>query len=232
MNKDHYIIFFLILTLYAGIISNIPYLDYQPLLSQGDHGRDLYCFKMTAEGSQPFRDYWWQYGPLMPYYYALFFKLFGVSIQSVLLGKAIIRLLCGVVIYFLGITIMSPAMAFIAAFWFYVFMPDFFYTYSHIGGLPFLMLVLLGIFKYSEKPAPQNFYLGLSGVFFLSLIRLNLAVSSLIVLAGAALKKNPAQKTRIVAASLMGLGLSACVYLFFTLGLNLSDLKKCLLKIG
>jgi len=92
-------IFFLVLTLWAGLFVIVPTLDYEPILTQGDHGRDLYCFKKTFEGATPYRDYWWQYGPLMPYYYSVFFKIFGVSIQSVLIGRAVLVFLSGMGIY-------------------------------------------------------------------------------------------------------------------------------------
>ena len=65
---------FFLLTLIGGILIYFPAHNYQPLLAQGDHGRDLYAFDQTIHGAKPYRDYWWVYGPLMPYYYALFFK--------------------------------------------------------------------------------------------------------------------------------------------------------------
>ena len=68
-------VFFLTL-LTAGVIL-YPTINYQPWLASGDHGRDLYCFKATLDGAVPYRDYWWVYGPIMPYYYAVFLKFFG-----------------------------------------------------------------------------------------------------------------------------------------------------------
>jgi hypothetical protein len=70
-----------------------PELNYQDLLSQGDHGRDLYAFDAVTHGKLPYKDFWWVYGPLMPYYYGLFFKIFGVHITSVLLGRALLVIL-------------------------------------------------------------------------------------------------------------------------------------------
>jgi hypothetical protein len=78
--------FFLALVVLAGIVILYPHLNYQFYLSQGDHGRDLYSFKKTFEGGIPYKDYDSQNGPLMPYYYSLFFRFFGVSVQTTLLG--------------------------------------------------------------------------------------------------------------------------------------------------
>jgi len=58
---------FLILTVVCGIILQWPYLDFQPLLAPGDHGHDLYSFQQVYEGKIPYQDFWWVYGPLMPF---------------------------------------------------------------------------------------------------------------------------------------------------------------------
>ena len=83
---------FLIFTLLAGIFILAPQRDFQLFLAQGDHGRDLYCFKATLDGQLPYRDYWWVYGPLMPFYYSLFLKFFGIQVPSILLGKIVLNL--------------------------------------------------------------------------------------------------------------------------------------------
>ena len=43
-----------------------------------------------THGKLPYKDFWWVYGPLMPYYYGLFYKIFGMHITSVLLGRAVL----------------------------------------------------------------------------------------------------------------------------------------------
>ena len=62
--------FFLVLAIVAGILILWPLHNFQHYLSQGDHGRDLYCFKKVMEGALPYRDFSWLFGPLMPYYYS------------------------------------------------------------------------------------------------------------------------------------------------------------------
>src|SRR5271154_7486888 len=88
----------LLLVLLAGIFITAPYSNFQDYLSQGDHGRDLYAAQAVYRGELPYRNFWWVYGPLMPYYYGLFFKVFGVQISSVLLGKLLLRILGGILI--------------------------------------------------------------------------------------------------------------------------------------
>ena len=94
--KQHVKFLTLLLVFLAGILITAPYVNYQDFLSQGDHGRDLYAAQAVYRGELPYRDFWWVYGPLMPYYYGLFFKIFGVHISSMILGKLILRILGGI----------------------------------------------------------------------------------------------------------------------------------------
>ena len=59
---------FFCLTCLLGIVVLYPFIDYQPIMATGDHGRDLYAARVALEGRVPYRDYWWVYGPAMPYY--------------------------------------------------------------------------------------------------------------------------------------------------------------------
>jgi hypothetical protein len=96
----------LIFTLLLAFFYLWPTTNYLVFLSAGDHGRDLYCFKQTLEGQTPYRDYMWIYGPLMPYYYSLFLKFFGISISSVLIGKLVL-LLTGAAFFYLTLVIFA-----------------------------------------------------------------------------------------------------------------------------
>ena len=124
---------FLILSIGLGILLLWPTIDFQPALAQGDHGRDLYAFAATMQGAVPYQDYWWVYGPLMPYYYGMIFKCFGVTIQSILIGKAFFLLLAGSIMYLLLSVFLSPFLSFIGAFWFFSYFEDFYFTYNHAG---------------------------------------------------------------------------------------------------
>jgi len=90
---------FLLLTIVVGIFILYPTNNVELFLSQGDHGRDLYAFKKTAEGALPYKDYFWNYGPLMPFYYAFFIKVFNPGIQSVLLGQNVLNFISGILVY-------------------------------------------------------------------------------------------------------------------------------------
>ena len=96
---------FLFLTAAVGLFLLYPYRNYQPLLAQGDHGIGLYVPWAILQGDHLYRDVHWWYGPLMPYYYAFCLKIFGINIQSVLLGKIFLTFLCSLFFYFILITV-------------------------------------------------------------------------------------------------------------------------------
>src|ERR1700690_66745 len=139
---------FLFLTILMSALFAWPELNFQDLLSQGDHGRDLYAFDAVTHGKLPYKDFWWVYGPIMPYYYGLFFKIFGVHITSVLLGRALLVILCSMFFYLGAACLMSPVLAFLGASWFTQGRPEFFFTYNHIGGLLMELIILWGLLSY------------------------------------------------------------------------------------
>ena len=128
-------IIFLFLTLLISAAYVWPELNFQDIISQGDHGRDLYAADAVTHGKLPYKDFWWVYGPLMPYYYALFFKIFGVHITSVLLARAFLVIACSVLLYLSAACLMAPGLAFLAAAWFTQSRQEFFFTYNHVGGI-------------------------------------------------------------------------------------------------
>ena len=94
--KRHAKCLLLLLVFGTGILITAPYARLQGPLAQGDHGRDLYAAQAVLRGELPYKDFWWVYGPLMPYYYGLFYKIFGIKISSVLLGKLLLKILGGI----------------------------------------------------------------------------------------------------------------------------------------
>ena len=170
---------FLILTIIAGIFLLQHHLYYQPLLSQGDHGRDLYAAQMTLKGAVPYRDYWWVYGPLMPYYYALFFKIFGINIKSVLLGKLVLNLLSGIFFFLILSPLIPPLFVFAGTLWFLLYNLDFFFTYNHVGGITCLMAIVYCLFLYMRSKNKKYLYPGLVLIFILSLIKVNFGLVAL-----------------------------------------------------
>ena len=139
---------FLILVILAAVIFGIPHLNFQESLSQGDIGRDLYTFEQVMHGKMVYKDIWWVYGPLMPYYYGLFYLIFGFKVSSILLGKLVLNILGGV-FFFLASSVVTPAFwAFLAACFFLHTQQEFFFTYNHLGGLVLIQAVLWLILKY------------------------------------------------------------------------------------
>src|SRR5882724_8587296 len=135
-------IIFLVFTAVAGIIFTLPHYNFQELLSQGDHGRDLYAAQEILKGKFPYKDFWWVYGPLMPYYYAACFKFFGVHIPSMLLGKVILNVLAGTFFFLAFAEIFPPIAACLGAIWLMAFHSDFFFTYNHAGGIAVMMAAI------------------------------------------------------------------------------------------
>lgn len=221
--------------LFVGSVLLYPTLDFQPLFSTGDHGRDLYCMKKVFEGKVPYRDFWWQYGPVMLYYFVFLFKIFGMSIQTVLLGKALIALFAGLFFYLTARNYLSTVLALIATLWFLAFYPEFFYTYCHDGGVLFLIFVLYCLSQYQVHSKKHYIFFGLAGVFFLNLVRINIGITCwLSLLAGVGLTdyfkktsppliKQPAMRLGLLLTIL----LTVLVYFLMAYGLSASALNQC-----
>ncbi len=166
----------------AGLFLLFHQAAFTPIIGQGDHGRDFYAFSQTLNGQIPYQDYWWVYGPLMPYYYALFFKIFGVAIPSVLVGKILLTVISGTLIFFSLSRFIPVLFAFMAALWFWTFQPDFYFTYNHAGGITCLLALTFCLFAYVIKPRTYYLGIGLFFVFLLSLIKINFGLANLFAL--------------------------------------------------
>src|SRR3989338_8683173 len=127
--------------LLSGILLLQPQTHFQNVLSQGDHGLNLYAIQAVNRGEVPYKDFVWYYGPGMLYYYAAFFKIFGASIQSVLLGKAILILGSWITLYLTLNLFLHPLLSLTGALWFWIFYKNFPYTYNHEGGILLLCIV-------------------------------------------------------------------------------------------
>lgn len=168
-----------LLTLLAAVVFFWPQLDYQPILSQEDHGRDLYTFAQVAQGKSLYKDMWWEYGPAMPYYYAGILALWGTKLSSVLIGKFILNILGVLFFYLASCEVMSVSWAFLAACFFMLQQNDFFYTYNHTGGLVFLLLGLWLVLKYVRKRDLRHGYGALGACLMTGLVKINFGASAL-----------------------------------------------------
>ncbi len=176
----HQKIFFLVLTIFAALWILWPLHNFQPALAQDDHGRDLYAFWQTSQGATPYQDYWWCYGPLMPYYYSGIFKALGTTIQSALIGNILIGIICAMLFY-LSLSCFIPYFwAFIGASWFTLFNPSFPHTYNHIGAIAGLLWITLNLFSYLKTSKKIFLWLGFLSVALTALIKLNMGICGLI----------------------------------------------------
>ena len=213
--------FFFFLTLFAGIAFLIPQADFQHFIAQGDHGRDLYCFKKTLSGALPYRDYSWVLGPLMPYYYALIFKIFGATIQSAVLGQNLLVLACGMTLFGICSIFLSPAIACACALCYWAFRgAEFFYTYVHISGTFHLLLVIYFLFNYLARPRLFYVIAGTLALILLMLIRINIGLCALLVFFGALtladhFKQDPLRGGKRLVYFFLSLFISSLVFLIY-----------------
>ncbi|MEI7998190.1 MAG: hypothetical protein WCH62_01610, partial [Candidatus Omnitrophota bacterium] len=173
--------FFLILSILAAIAFNWPHLNFQALIAQGDLGRDLYTFEQILYGKLVYKDIWWVYGPLMPYYYGIFYLLFGFKISSILLGKFFISLLCGLFFYLASCEVMPVFWAFLSCCFFLETQQDFFFTYNHIGALALILAVFWLLLRYINEGNLKLGFWALATCFIIGFIKINFGICALIV---------------------------------------------------
>ena len=231
---------FLLLTIVMAILFFWPELNFQDQLSQGDHGRDLYAFDAVTHGKMPYKDFWWVYGPVMPYYYGLCFKIFGVHITSVLLGRALLGILCAVLFYLSATCLMSPGLAFLGAAWFTTSRQEFFFTYNHIGGIAMELVIGWCLLSYIKDASLRYLWIALIADFVLGLVKINFGLAGLagIILSVFLIdlvKKNPVdapkKKFYVLAAGLIPLGLGI-IYWALLHDLPLYAIRQCMPYFG
>jgi hypothetical protein len=237
--KTHSKTIFLLLTILVTALFVWPELNFQDLLSQGDHGRDLYAFNAVTHGKTPYKDFWWVYGPLMPYYYGLFFKAFGVHITSVLLGRALLVVACSAFFYLTAACLMSPGLAFLAAAWFTQSRQEFFFTYNHVSGIAAELVICWCLFSYIRMGSMRYLWIALIADFILGLIKINFGLAGLagIVLSvlwidlSKKLSFNNQKKKFYLATGLVPLVLGI-IYWLFLKGLPLYAIRQCFPYFG
>lgn len=112
-------------------------IDSQPKLSFDDHGKDLYAFEMFLKGGWPCRDYWWQYGPLMLFYYAFWLLVGGINLISIRLGVACLYIVSSFFVYRALRRFISAPVAFMAALAFMIqWLVYPYYNFNHLGAVP------------------------------------------------------------------------------------------------
>ncbi len=234
MTRKH--IISLCFSILLGLFVLYPFIDFQPMLSQGDHGRDLYAFQATLNGDLPYKDYWWVYGPLMPFYYAGVIAFLGTTIQSILLGKLILLLANGILLFICLSFYASPIFCLIASSWFFLFSRDFFFTYNHIGGVTCLFGVILCLILYIKHQNLKHLYYALLVCLLLCLIKINFGICAVISVCFAAIlidnqykQKLPISKKVFFSVALLGLpGIVLLINYILLNQLPLYAIRQCL----
>ncbi|MBF0485978.1 MAG: hypothetical protein HQL16_05645 [Candidatus Omnitrophica bacterium] len=225
----------------AGFVLLIPFVNVQGWLAQGDHGRDCYIFERILYGDMPYRDFWWVYGPLMPYYFALFFKILGPSVLTALIAHSFLIFLSGIFIFLALNTIVPLWAAFLGACWFWLFYQGFFFTYDHTGGILCLSAFAFFFLSYIKTDLRKMLWYALAVTFVLLLIRVNfglIALATCVVTAAMTpLLPEPCdskdQRKKHSPAffytSLFIIPLTiVLIYAFFLYGLSNAEIRQCL----
>jgi hypothetical protein len=234
---------FLLLTILAAFVMGWPGLHFQSIFSQGDIGRDLYTFEQVWRGKLLYRDIWWVYGPLMPYYYGLFYIIFGFKITSILLGKLVINAVAGAFFYLASCLVMSPFWAFLAACYFLQLQQDFFFTYNHIGGIALTLAAFWFILKYLYQGNIRNGMNAVICCFVVGLIKVNFGASALLgTVCSIALIDyfNPSKNKKLLTAETkpfylvagLSAGLWMLVYALLLVGMPLYEIRQCMPYFG
>ncbi len=227
---------FLGLLILAGLIILWPYHNFQEHLAPGDHGRDLYAGQAVLRGDAPYKDFWWVYGPFMPYVNGLCYKILGTHITSLIVGKLFLKLMAAIFLYLGLCAFLTPLGAFMAGLWFLLFHPDFFFTYNHIGGIAMVMAVFCALCQFLKYGQLRWIYAALCAALILGLIKVNFSLTALIMIAAAILAHDLAYQHPLTThrkclylIALLGIPLVLyAIYNYCLRGLTVMEIRQCL----
>lgn len=146
-------------------------------LNEGDHGRDLLGFLMTSEGGLPYIDYNWIYGPLMPFYYGLLFKILSPSILIASVGWYFIFTLAIVMFYITVRDSFNSLIAFIATLLFVVYHGFYYHTFNHVGGTLIIIAILFCFIRFIRTEEIKYLHLTSLCLVLLGLIKFNMLLA-------------------------------------------------------
>ena len=142
-----------ILALFAGLTS-ITWAQWGDLRSF-DSGREMYVPWAISQGQMLYRDLWFPYGPLAPYWHALLFRLFGPHLNVLYFSGLSIILGIAFLLFSLSRHVLPNIAAFLVTtcFLMQAFLPGLFnyvlpYAYATSLGLLFSLVFLLFFVKY------------------------------------------------------------------------------------
>ena len=216
----------------CGILILMPLTNVYPALSTGDNGRDFYAFQQTAQGAGPYIDYWWVYGPLMPYYYALFFKYAGGTMHSILLAKMILEILSGVLIFLILKRTCDMTLAVIGSIWYWIFAPNFSYTFNHGGVILFVLSSFYFLMRFYSDRKNADLLIAIILTAVCSLVKFNFGLVSFIGLLGISfflMNRSTGRTKKLWLVSLFLVPVFILVVYALSLrGLSLAEIRQCL----
>jgi hypothetical protein len=231
---------FFYFTLIIGLLILTPHIQLHNLMASGDHGISLYAFERILHGEIPFRDFHWIYGPLMPYYFAAFLKMLGISVQSVLIAETLLTFCAGLMIFLTVRTLSFSAVGFTAALWFFVFEHPFFYTYNHTGGILAITVILFFMARYATRRSAGSLWAAAVAAFLLALTKLNFGLIGLFIISLNAIITDNACKVPLTRQKIffhlfnmiLLPVLIAAVYWRFLYTLSWTEINQCLPYFG
>ncbi len=214
---------------------NFQTLFVQDGLTPGDAGGNLYAVEAVTRGEIPYKDFWWNYGFLPFYYNALFFKLFGSHIQSLILARLILKAIFSGVFFLAAARIMPLASSVLAAIAFGVFMPEFKHNFSHYAGICMETGILWAVLSYYKTAKDKYIFWGWLFVLLLGFIKINFGVLLLLgtwisfILCGLVEHKKSFSRTLVFSAlSFFAIILIwALTYYFFIKDLSFHQINQC-----
>ena len=128
-----------------------------------DEGYILEASRLIHLGKIPYRDFYFQYTPLIIWLGALWFKIFGVGILKLRWLALLISLATVIVGHFIARKIFNRSIVFLVTLGFIVWgFPQTNFLWPSSTALLFLFLVIYFLIKFTEEP--KNLYLILSGI--------------------------------------------------------------------
>jgi hypothetical protein len=107
-----------------------------------DCGREMYVPTVLLHGKTLYKDIWYPYGPLGPYWNSFLFRMFGVHLNVLYWAGSLSALGCAIFLYHIGIRLSAPLAGWTAgaAVLFQAFHPSLFsfplpYSYACVYGL-------------------------------------------------------------------------------------------------
>jgi hypothetical protein len=189
-----------------------------------DSGREMYIPAVLRDGKRLYIDVWYNYGPLVPYWHALLFRLFGIHLAILYAaGISLVTIICftlySVSRRFLPVSLSCTAVfAFILqAFQLHLFNYVLPYSYPASYGSMFAVVLLWLLVSDCFEPRAWRVFAAGSLAAMMLLTKLEFGVSAYVLVAGAlAVRAMRAGSMRLLARDaalcLPGIGVVIVVY--------------------